>query len=465
MADASGAAFRPPTPPLRGETIVAQPFPIGLFTYFRAMARNPLETWGPRAFRTPIIPVEFLGRNYVIINDPQAVRHCYVTNAANYRLNYLRLKMLKPGLREGLLVAEGESWRVTRRALTPIFTPRHVAGFAPAMRAAAERARDGLAAKAGAIVSLRDEMLVLALDVLIACLFSDETSFNRRRFSRTVSDLLDKGGTPHAFDLMRMPDGVPRFGRGALAGIIDSLREQVRAILDRRRVSGATPEDADFLSLLMNARTESGAPLGDEAIVDQLITFLTAGHETTARALAWALYALSEAPDAAARVEAELAAADLSGDPAGWPERLPFLEAVIKETLRLYPPAPHLAREAIGPDKVGDTPIAPGTEVHLSPWLLHRQETLWRDAGVFDPMRFLGEEGAKIDRFAFLPFGVGPRVCIGASFSMLEMTIVLATLLGALRFRHVGAAPPVPVLRITLQPSTPMETLIERRVA
>jgi cytochrome P450 len=331
------------------------------------------------------------------------------------------------------------------------------------MRVAAEHARDNLLNKAGSIISLRDEMLVLALDVLIACLFSDETAFNRQKFSRTVSDLLDTGGTPHAFDLMRMPDFVPRLGRGPLSGIIESLRDQVREILERRRASAAPRAGADFLSLLIASRTEAGAPLDDEAIVDQLITFLTAGHETTARALAWALYALSEAPAAAQRVEAELAAADLSGDPALWPDRLPFLEAVIKETLRLYPPAPHLAREAIGPDKVGDTPIAPGTEVHLSPWLLHRQEALWRDPAVFDPTRFLGAEGGAIDRFAFLPFGVGPRVCIGASFSMLEMTIVLATLLGALRFRHVGAAPPVPVLRITLQPSTPMEARVEAR--
>jgi cytochrome P450 len=449
------AAFYPPTPPLRGEEIVSSP--LGLLTYFRSMAHNPLETWGPRAFRTPIIPVTFLGRRYLILNDPGAVRHCYVSNAGNYRLQRLRLTLLKPALRDGLIVAEGGIWKTTRRALTPVFTPRRVAGFARAMRAAAEVRRDAMLAHGEAAFSLRDEMLEFALDVLIACLFSEERDFDRARFSRNVTRLLDVGGTPHPFDLLGAPKIVPRIGRGDMKPTVEDLRAQVGDILDRRRTAPAPAEPTDFLSLLMQAGAEDGAPLDDDAIVDNLLTFLTAGHETTARALAWALYALSEAPEIRAQVAAELDAARLDfQSPETWADALPFLQAVIKETLRLYPPAPHLAREAIGADKAGDHDIAPGTEVHLSPWLLHRQEALWRDAGRFDPTRFLGAEGEAIDRFQFLPFGVGPRVCIGASFSMQEMTIALATFLKAMFVDHIGATPPVPILRITLQPSTPI---------
>jgi cytochrome P450 len=460
----SETVFIPPAPKLRGEAIISRPFPLGHLLYFQTMAKNPLETWGPNAFRTPIIPIEFLGRRYVVINDPAAIRHCFVTNAANFRLNFLRLKMLKPALRDGLIVAEGETWKTARRALTPIFTPRHVAGFAPAMQRASETARDRLIARAGSRISLRDEMLLVALDVLIACLFPEDDAFDRKAFSRNVSRLLELGGTPHPFDLMRAPDALPRVGRMGLGAAVEALRAQVGELLQRYRMRGAgEAAPATFLSLLAAARTEDGAPLSDDTIIDQLLTFLTAGHETTARALAWALYALSEAPDARGRVEAELAAHDWSADPATWEDRLPYLQATIKETLRLYPPAPHLAREAIGPDRIGDIGIDAGTEVHMSPWLLHRQETLWRQPTAFMPERFYGAAGAEIDRFAFLPFGVGPRVCIGASFSMLEMSIVLAILLSALRFRHVGEQPPVPVLRITLQPSTPMMALVERR--
>lgn len=454
------AAFYPPTPPLRGEEIVSSPF--GLVTYFRSMARNPLETWGPHAFKTRLIPLTFMGRRYVILNDPEAIRHCYVTNAANYRLNRLRLTMLKPALREGLIVAEGQIWKTTRRALTPVFTPRRVASFAHAMRGAAETRRDIMLAK-GRAFSLRDEMLEFALDVLIACLFSEEREFDRARFSRNVTRLLDKGGTPHPFDLMRAPDFIPRFGRGGADKVVEDLRAQVSEILDRRRKAPAA-EPTDFLSLLMQAGKDDGAPLGDDEIIDNLLTFLTAGHETTARALAWALYALSEAPEIRARAEIEIDEAALDPQrPEKWADELPFLEAVIKETLRLYPPAPHLAREAAGADTIGDIEIAPNTEVHLSPWLLHRQETLWKDPGRFDPMRFLGDNAAKIDRFQFLPFGVGPRVCIGASFSMQEMTIALAVFLKAMRVAHVGQTPPVPILRITLQPSTPIMAKAEAR--
>lgn len=447
--------FYPPTPPLRGVEIVSSP--LGLLTYFRAMARNPLETWGPNAFKTRVIPLTFMGRRYIIINDPDAIRHCYVTNAANYRLNRLRLTLLKPALRDGLIVAEGAIWKTTRRALTPIFTPRRVAGFAQAMRAASETRRDRMLSFGERAFSLRDEMLEFALDVLIACLFAQERDFDRARFSRNVTKLLDMGGTPHPFDLMRAPTFVPRIGRGDLSRVVEDLRAQVIEMLDHRRAAKALGEPSDFLGLLMQAGVEDGAPLNDDAIVDNLLTFLTAGHETTARALAWALYALSQAPEARARVEAELDAAELDPQtPHLWAASLPYLEAVIKETLRLYPPAPHLAREAIGADRVGDTEIPPLAEVHLSPWLLHRQETLWEDPGRFNPERFYGAAGEKIDRCQFLPFGIGPRVCIGASFSMQEMTIALATFLKPMRIAHVGQSHPEPILRITLQPSTPI---------
>lgn len=456
------AAFYPPTPPLRGEEIVSSP--LGLFTYFRSMAKNPLETWGPRAFRTRIIPITFLGKRYLILNDPEAIRHCFVTNAANYRLQRLRLVLLKPALRDGLIVAEGAIWKTTRRALTPVFTPRRVAGFAQAMRETAEKRRDAMLAFDGKPFSVRDEMLEFALDVLIACLFSEERDFDRARFSRGVTRLLDIGGTPHPFDLLRAPKFVPRVGRGNLRPTVEDLRAQVGEILERRRKAPSSSEPADFLSLLMRAGAEDGAALDDDAVIDNLLTFLTAGHETTARALAWALYSLSEAPDIRAKAEAELDAAALDpSQPEKWTEALPYLQAVVKETLRLYPPAPHLAREAIGPDRIGDVDIAPGTEVHLSPWLLHRQESLWREPGRFDPTRFLGAEGVAVDRFQFLPFGVGPRVCIGASFSMQEMTIALATFLKAMRIEHVGETAPVPVLRITLQPSTPIMARAHQR--
>lgn len=450
------ALYSPPTPTLRGEQIIGRPFPFGLMTYFSALSRNPLETWGPNAFRLPIIDFKFLGRRFVILNEPDAIRHCFVTEAQKYRLNYLRIRLLEPLLRNGLIIAEGELWRRTRRALTPVFTPRHVAGFAPAMRAVAEERRIAIAAKSGAPFSMAAEMLDLALDELMACLFSPEDRFDRRRFSQSITALLDLAGTPHPLDVIRAPDFVPRFGRGPAQAHIESLRAQVSALVADRRRRGPARQHTDFLALLLNAGADEGSPLDDDTIIDNLLTFIAAGHETTARSLAWTLFLLSAAPEIADSIVEEIRAAPLDETPPDqWAERLPLLEATIKESLRLYPPAAHLARVAVEPDRIGDIDVAPGTEVHMSPWLLHRQENLWRDPGAFDPSRFLGrDEGAR--RFTFLPFGVGPRVCIGARFSMQEMIIVLATLLPTWRFDHVGASAPIPVLRVTLQPSTPL---------
>ncbi|MBY0423918.1 MAG: cytochrome P450, partial [Parvularculaceae bacterium] len=296
----------------------------------------------------------------------------------------------------------------------------------------------------------------------MACLFSPDDALDRAQFSASITALLDLAGIPHPLDVLRAPELVPRFGRGKMRLHVESLRTQVKAILDGRRARPSVGGEADFLTLLMRAGAEDGAPLGDDVIVDNLLTFIAAGHETTARSLAWTLWLLSQAPDVERALQEEIAAAPLAATPPErWTDVTPLLQATIKESMRLYPPAPHIARECVERDVVGDLVIEPGTEVHMSPWLLHRQEGLWSAPETFRPRRFL--EGEPADRFAYLPFGVGPRVCIGASFSMQEMTIVLATLLGAFRFRDRGETPPVPVLRVTLQPTTPIMMAAEAR--
>lgn len=458
----AAVAFAPPAPPARGQDIGKRIFPLNLAAYFSTLARNPLETWSQDSVRTPIIDLNFLGRRFLILNDPQAIRHCFVTHAERYCLGYIRVKLLEPMLRDGLIVAENDLWRTTRRALTPVFTPRHVAGFAEAMRRVALRRRDAIAARAGAPFSVVDEMLDLALDILMACLFSPDDALDRARFSASIKALLDLAGIPHPLDVLRAPDFVPRFGRGRMHAHIESLRAQVKALLDGRRARPAAAAQSDFLSLLMRAGADEGAPLDDDVIVDNLLTFIAAGHETTARSLAWTLWLLAQEPDVEEALFREIDLAPLAETPPEfWGEALPLLDATIKESMRLYPPAPHIARECIEKDAVGDLVIEPGTEVHMSPWLLHRQEGLWKDPQVFRPRRFL--EGEPVDRFAYTPFGVGPRICIGASFSLQEMTVVLATLLKALRFRDRGETAPIPVLRVTLQPTTPILMAAEPR--
>lgn len=462
-AAATDRAFRPPAPAPRVLPKNARATPLSYYRYFRIMARNPLELWTTDHYAKAVVPGRVFGVQYLLIQDPAMVRHFMVTNADKYGLTYIRKALFKPVLGNGLLIAEGESWKRTRRALTPAFTARHVQGFAKTMEAVSAARANMLAARNGETVSLSREMLTLTLDILIACLFSGDTRLDVKRFSEDLDRLLVLAGTPHPLDLMEAPDWMPRFGRGGALKLVASLRAQVTEVLTARRAllrkGGDAPDD--FLTLLIKAEKAEGEPLTDDDIIDNLLTFLSAGHETTARSLTWAFYLLSKSPQDLEKAINEIASAPLDQTPPeAWGDVLPFTQAILKESMRLYPAAPILARLALDDDTLGELPIKKGTQIIASPWLLHRHEQLWHDPNTFDPTRFLGEREKEIPRFAYVPFGMGPRVCIGASFSMQEMMIVMATFLKQLRFEHVGKEEPQPIMRITIQPSTPVEMRI-----
>lgn len=454
-------AFRPPMPPFAQYSPIGKIRPSDYLVYFRAMLRNPLEIWGEHHFHIRVVPFRWLGRSSLIINDPDAIHHCFVTNAANYKMNPLRQAVLEPVLRDGLLTAEGETWKSARKAVSPVFTPRKVNAFAPTIRAVCEAGAAALEARAGETISASPAMIDLTLDVLIATLFSGDDALDQARFTRGIHELTQISGIPHLFDLLRAPGWVPRIGQGRSRRVVADLREQVGAVAAARR-QAPTPDEAgrapDFLDLLLNAG------LDDTQVIDNLLTFLAAGHETTARTMAWTLYLLSQADDARERLEAELDAAELDPEhPEDWGEALPWTTAVLKESLRLYPSAPMLARTSIDADEVGGEAIPGSTDVLVATWLLHRQREIWEHPDEFRPERFLGEAADRIPKNAYLPFGLGPRVCIGARFAMMEMVILMASLLKGLRFHFAGKAHPVPVMRITLQPDTELSMRVERR--
>lgn len=480
MAD---AAFIPPAPAPRVVPANARPSLQGYLRYFKIMTSNPLEIFTDQNYREPIQTGRLFGRDYAMVHDPDAIRHYLVANADNYGLTFVRRALFEPVIGKGLLIAEGDLWRRTRKALTPVFTLRRVRAFAPTMHEVALRRADRLAERArGGVVDISEDMLTLALDVLIACLFSGASELDAARFSRNLDRLLRVAGTPHPLDLLAAPKWAPRWGRGEAMGLVADLRAQVAAVLRARRQQaqrarpdanfdanadpGADPveETEDFLSLLMNAGREEGRPLTDEEIIDNLLTFLAAGHETTARTLAWTLFILSRDPRAMARIRDELASASLEPEGAAdWADALPYLEAALKESMRLYPAAAMLTRLARGPDEICGRAIKAGTEIVTATWVLHRHRALWDEPDAFRPERFLGAAAEKIARTAYLPFGAGPRVCIGASFSMQEMMIVLAILLRRFDFAFVGDADPEPVMRITIQPTGPIPMRVTAR--
>jgi cytochrome P450 len=457
-------------------TIASRPFvppyprrpsrPRGSFSILLALQRNPIEVWWEGDFERPVSIGRTIFGLRAAAHDPAAIRRVFLDNAANYRKDDLQLRILRPGLGNGLLTAEGEDWRMQRRALAPLFSPRQIAEFAPAVhrvgQAAVERMirrRDGAVADVGAAMSR------LTLEVLEQTLFSQGLGREPSAFQRAVSSYFETIGRVDPLDLLGAPDFVPRLRRRRARGALQFFDSAVDAIIEKRRelLSGGGEAPRDLLTLLMSAKDpENGRGIAEADVRANIVTFINAGHETTANALTWTLYLLSQSPEWRERAEAD---ADRAFDDQGTvaTEKCEILRAVVEEALRLYPPAAMLARLAIEDDKLGDVRIPAGTVVTISPYVLHRRRGLWDRPDAFDPSRFLGEQRDRIDRFAYIPFGAGPRVCIGMAFAIQEGMILLAHLLRAFRFDLVEGHPVMPLQRVTLRPREGMKMHVKRR--
>ena len=444
--DAKPAPFVPPAPRPRTS-------PPSTLQLMRIVYRNPLELWGEPSYNEPWISIRTgIGGPLVIANDPALIRHVLVDNVRNYRMARVRQKILRPILKDGLLTAEGDIWKRSRKAMAPVFTPRHIAGFAqPMLRsvtAFAERYHDG------ATVDVARDMTALTYDILAETLFSGEIAGDPSAFARQVDHLFETMGRVDPLDLIGAPDWLPRItrirGRKALAffrGLVKQTMNERKQKLARD--PAAVPED--FLTLLLRAEGPDG--LGAAEIEDNIITFIGAGHETTARALAWTFYCLAEAPWERERIEAEVDAVVASTpDPYEWLAKMPFARAAFEEAMRLYPPAASISREAIEEDQWRDLTIVRGAQIQIMPWTIHRHRRLWDQPDAFLPERFHPENRDAIDRYQYLPFGAGPRICIGATFAMQEAVIAMAVLMTRFRFDTTPETKPWPVQKLTTQP-------------
>ena len=440
--------------------------PRGALSMILTLMRNPLEIWGKADFERPFS----IGRSVLGLraaaHDPAAVRRVLLDNAANYRMDALRLRILSPGLGNGLLTAQGESWRLQRRALAPLFSPRQVAEFAPAMQRIAEttverlgRRRDGAVTDVGELTSR------MALEVLEQTLFSQGLGREPSEFQRAVTHYFDSFGRLDPLDLIGAPAFLPRLGRLRGRPALRFFNEAVDAIIGSRKrlLDRGSEPPRDVLTLLLAAKDpETGLGLPEADIRSNVVTFIAAGHETTANGLTWTLYLLSQSPEWRERAEEEADSVFDPRRPASF-ERCEVLRAVFEEALRLYPPAAALSREAIADDEILGVRVPAGTVVAISPYVLHRRRGLWDDPDAFDPSRFLGERRDRIDRFAYIPFGAGPRVCIGMPFAMQEAVIILANLLKAFRFDLVEGWTVMPQQRVTLRPRGGMKMHVKQR--
>ncbi len=456
MADLS-ASFRPPT-------IRPLPDDAGQFRLLRTVLRNPLEAMPASAYTQPTARRRFLRRDLVYVCDPELVRQVLAEQESAFAKADAMRRALVPALGEGLLTAEGAHWRWQRRTAAPIFRHERLAGFVPAMLDAAQRARDRwLALPPGAEVDAMREMMRLTHDVIVDTMLSGAPGLDGAQVERGIADYLDSTPWAVATSLFGLPAWTPHPGKLRARRARTYLRDALLGIVARRRRQedgeGQAPSDRgpgrpDLVRLLLEARDpETGRAMSDRELADNLLTFVVAGHETTALTLTWTLYLLARHPEAEARVVAEIERA--CGDGPLHAEHVPdlaYARQVIHEAMRLYPPVSLITRVARREVRLGALLIPAGTPTYVPVYALHRHAALWDDPDRFDPDRFLPDAARARHRHAYLPFGAGPRACIGASFAVLEAVAILATLLRSVRVSLRPGAEPSPRLRITLRP-------------
>jgi cytochrome P450 len=432
------------------------------FGRLAAMRESMIATWGQPAYEEDILQGRFFGHSSFILNTPDAIRHVLVDNYENYTRTPAGFRVLRPVLGEGLLIAEGRAWKHQRRTLAPAFTPRAVTTLVPHMLAATDETIAKLKQTAGAPVDLREAMQRMTLEIAGRTMFSFEMSRHGAALRDFVMEYGDRLARPHILDIV-LPLGWPSPQDFARARFRKRWTGFIATLMAERRASGknegAPPRD--LFDLMVAARDpETGDAFSDAQLGDQVATMILAGHETTATALFWSLYLLALDPASQDALAAEVSGAAAGGELAF--EQLKFTRAVVDETMRLYPPAFLIARSAAGPDTVAGRPVRKKDVILISPWLLHRHEKLWRDPNAFVPSRFM--PGAPPpDRFAYLPFGVGARVCIGAHFALVEATLALARIIAAFRVELLDKEPVMPMGVVTTQPDrSPMFRITPR---
>ncbi len=442
------SGLRPPAPiPARRS--------LGTIGLIRALWNNPLEAWTEAHFQEPVVTAALgLGR-VAVVSSPDAIRRVLVENRTNYRKDTFQRRVMS-ALGNGLLSAEGDEWHVQRRTLAPIFTRKAVLEFSPSMAEAACQTVEQWRARDGGTVDVAADVTRLTLDVLERTIFSDGLGRDTEDVRAAMRVYFDSIGRIDPLDVLGVPDFVPRLGQFGARRALRLFRRAVDTIIAtrRRRLAQELDLPRDILSLLIEAKDpETGRRLSEESIRSNIITLIVAGHETTASAVIWSLVLLAAAPQWRERVAAEI---DRIGDGNGieeLPDQLIETRAVLEEALRLYPPLPAISRVALAADVLSGIPIRKGSLIVIAPYVVHRHRRLWEDPDVFDPTRFLPGRREAIDPFAFLPFGRGPRGCIGITFAMQEATLILRTIIKNVELELLPDRSVWPVHRISLQPA------------
>ena len=395
-----------------------------------------------------------------LVSEPEAVRRVLVTNARGYGKRTPQYSSLSLVTGEGLLTADTEAWREQRPLVQPAFHRSALDLVAVHVGEAVDRLVERWRWVDGHVVDVDAAMMHLALEVVGASLFGSDLSGDADRLATATLDALHVV-VKKARNPLPLPLSVPTPTNVVLRRAVAELDAAVDAMLTERatRPLGDGEAPRDMLDLLL-AAYDDGSPAARRHLRDQVVTFIVAGHETVASALTWAWHLLGTQPDALAALRAEAVA--LGCAPTGRDlERLPYAAAVLDEVLRLYPPAWLITRRALAPDVLAGVEVPADALVIVSPWIVHRDADLWPSPACFDPTRFLDEQGRRrrdvVASSAYLPFGAGPRLCIGRDMALLEGVLVLSSLVTRVDLEPVGPGPrAVPLVTIRPDEGLPM---------
>ncbi len=394
-----------------------------------ALRGDALAAFPPEAFEEEIVIQRFFGRQHILVQRPEAIHHILVENPQNYA-------------------------RLPAVSMVQVLAPQVVA----AARALATDLADGDRQPVNLVPRFRR----LALDIIGGAIFSLDMARFADELRELILNYAVRLGRPSLADFV-LPLAIPTLADIARARFRRRWRRLIGRIIAERAARAGGPAPRDLFDVLAAPDPETGAPPDPEKLGDQVATVVVAGHETTAAGLFWAIYLLARHGGEQDRVAEEVLR--LAPDPENAAEILPqltYTRAVIDEALRLYPPAFVIVRRALGEDVAGDVPVPKGSLVLIAPWVLHRHRRFWAAPQRFDPSRFLPGAAAP-PRFAYMPFGAGPRTCVGAPFALTALVLVVATLVRAFRIELAPHRPVSPVGLVTIQPDIPPPFLLRPR--
>jgi cytochrome P450 len=434
---------------------------IGGLGVLSAIRRNAFEAFPRRCLEDPIVILKTPLQSVVIATSPDSIRHVMLDFHQDYVRPPVSKRVLNPIAGNGLIVSEGEAWRNQRRAMAPAFTPQKVRTLTGLIGEVAERACSELEVRRGQPEDLFAFFQTVSLDIGATVMFSTDISAIGAELRRLLTLYVMKIGSPSVSDFL-LPTWVPTVSTARRALFRRNWRRLIEHAIAKRR-SGRTvitrekaPDSRESVADLFDLLEQAHGDRPDDLLADEVSTMLVAGHETTALTLFWACVLLAQTPHIQTELATEAAAFDWGRAPrAAYPQMdlttLPLTKAVIQETLRLYSPALLTARLARRTHEICGSEVTARSMVLIPFWLLHRNPGRWTSSASFDPWRFLN--GAALERFDYLPFGVGPHVCIGAQLAISEATIVLARLLRDNRIAPLQSDMPLPVGRLSTRPS------------